>query len=107
LGTSNYCELDEEREKECFSIDGELVEKEGAFRFMYLINNGLASFQGFEILEVTKGETVVVSTAAGATGLLICHLLKKKGAKIVAICSSHKKDSLKNYTDHCIDYRDH
>lgn len=48
----------------------------------------------------------MVSTAAGATGLLLCHLLKKKKSKIVAICSSSKSKYLKNYTENIFDYKD-
>lgn len=91
---------------ECFPIEEELIAKYGPSRYLYLINNGLAAYQGYEILEVQVGETVVVSTAAGATGLLLCHLLKRKGAKILALCSSSKKKYLEAFTDEIVDYRD-
>lgn len=58
------------------------------------------------ILEVKEGDTVVVSTAAGATGLLMCHLLKKRKANIVAITSPSKFPHLTEYTDKIIDYQD-
>ena len=58
------------------------------------------------ILEVKEGDTVVVSTAAGATGLLLCHLLKKRKANIVAITSPSKFPYLTEYTDKIIDYQD-
>jgi len=33
-------------------IDKSLVEMYGAYKFCYLINNGLAAFNGFDILNV-------------------------------------------------------
>ena len=49
---------------------------------------------------------MVVSTAAGATGLLLCHLLKKKEAKIIAISSKSKHEYLTQFTNVLVDYRD-
>ena len=48
----------------------------------------------------------MVSTAAGATGLLLCHLLSKRGVEIVAVSSGEKQSYLKEYTSSFIDYRD-
>ena len=58
--------------------------------FVYLINNGLAAYAGYEILAPTMKETILVSTAAGATGHLLCQLLKKKGHKVIGLSSPHK-----------------
>lgn len=44
----------------------------GSGNFLYLINNGLAAYAGYEILSPKPSDTTVVSTAAGATGLLFC-----------------------------------
>jgi len=39
------------------------------------LNNGLAAYYGIEdICQPKTGETVVISTAAGATGLIACQL---------------------------------
>lgn len=105
-GTVNYFVMDEQRQRECFVIDRKLVERFGPYNFIYLINNGLAAFAGLKILDAKKGEKVVVSTAAGATGLLLCHLLRKRGVDIVAISSGEKQSYLKEYTNSFIDYRD-
>lgn len=66
----------------------------------------MAAYEGLDILQPKKGETVVVSTAAGATGLLLCHLLKKRESKIVAMSSKEKQKYLTHFTDKFIDYRD-
>lgn len=50
-GTTNFLELNSEKEKECFVIDKQLVEMYGPEKFIYLINNGLAAYDGFEILK--------------------------------------------------------
>ena len=49
---------------------------------------------------------MVVSTAAGATGLLLCHLLKKRQVEIIGLCSEQKKELVSKYTDNLVDYRD-
>lgn len=43
------------------------------------------------------GENVVVSTASGATGLLLCQLLKKKGIKVIGLTSNHKMKIVSKY----------
>ena len=53
-----------------------------------------------------EGENVVVSTAAGATGLLLCHLLKQKRANVIALTSPQKAHLLQPFTRHVLDYRD-
>ena len=98
--------MTEERQRECFLIDKELVDKYGPYTFIYIINNGLAAYAGYEILCPKEGENIVVSTAAGATGLLLCHLLKKKKANIIAISSKNKHEYLKAYTTNLIEYSD-
>jgi NADPH-dependent curcumin reductase CurA len=68
------------------------VLKYGADKFLYLINNGLAAFAGVSFIKekAKPTDTVVVSTAAGATGLLVCHLLLKTGIKVIALTSQKK-----------------
>lgn len=90
VGTCDYNVLDELRQRECFVVDEQLVRMYGEAEFLYLINNGLAAFAGYEIMGPKEGDTVVVSTASGATGILLCQLLHKKGAKVLALTSAHK-----------------
>jgi NADPH-dependent curcumin reductase CurA len=78
----------------------------GPYHFIYLINNGLAAYQGYEILNVQPNENILISTASGATGLLLVHLVKKKGGKIVALCSEEKKKYVEGFSDQIINYRD-
>lgn len=73
--------------------------------FLYLINNGLAAYAGYEIMQPKQTDTVVVSTASGATGILLCQLLKKKGVRVVGLTSAHKIEQLKPYTDVTINYQ--
>lgn len=48
--------------------------------YLNLVNNGMAAYQGlYQICEPKQGETVLVSTAAGATGLFVVQLAKLKG----------------------------
>lgn len=44
-----------------------------------------------------SGENVIVSTASGATGLLLCQLLRKKGVKVIGLTSTHKFEMLSEY----------
>lgn len=47
-----------------------------------------------------------MSTAAGATGLLLCHLLQQRHANVIALTSLSKNHVLKEYTNTLLDYRD-
>lgn len=50
------------------------------------------SFQGLkDIGQIKKGETLVVSGAAGSVGSLACQLGKRAGAKVYAIAGSQDK----------------
>lgn len=53
-----------------------------------------------------EGDTVVVSTASGATGLLLCQLLKQKKINTIALTSSTKLATIKPYSTLAIDYKD-
>jgi NADPH-dependent curcumin reductase CurA len=49
-------------------------------------------FQGLkDVGKLEKGETLVVSGAAGAVGSLACQLGKQAGAKVIAIAGSNEK----------------
>lgn len=53
---------------------------------------GLTAY--FGLLDVGRpkaGETVVVSTAAGAVGSIVCQIAKIKGCRVVGICGSDEK----------------
>ncbi|KAI0322599.1 alcohol dehydrogenase [Amylostereum chailletii] len=53
---------------------------------------GLTAYFGLlEVGKVKKGDTLVVSGAAGATGSIVCQIGKKRGAKVVAIAGSEEK----------------
>lgn len=76
--------------------------------------NGFAAYQGLiKVGQPKPGETVVVSTAAGATGIFVCQFAKNLGCKVVGLTSSDEKcqflikelgiDSVINYkTEHNI-----
>lgn len=73
-----------------FPVPTNLVKMYGEYEFCYLINNGLAAYAGYEIMKPKEGDTIVVSTASGATGLLLCQLLKHKKFKVIGLTSVHK-----------------
>ena len=58
-------------------------------------HTGLTAFFGVERLVASHGanpgDTVVVSSAAGAVGSVACALLRKKGCNVVALCGSDAK----------------
>jgi NADPH-dependent curcumin reductase len=69
--------------------------------------NGLTAYFGlFDIGQPKEGETVVVSTAAGAVGSIVVQLAKNKGCRVVGIAGGEKKcDFVKKLgADECIDY---
>ncbi|KAK0485195.1 hypothetical protein IW261DRAFT_1560849 [Armillaria novae-zelandiae] len=59
---------------------------------------GITAYIGLkEVCSIKKGETLVVSGAAGAVGSLVCQLGKREGAKVIAIAGTDEKCSwLKN-----------
>lgn len=72
-------------------------------------NNGLTAFYGlFGICQIKPGQTVVISTAAGATGLIACQLAKLHGCRVVALTGGDDKKKFLLETvkvDYCINYR--
>lgn len=54
--------------------------------------NGFTAYQGLvNVCKPKKGETVVVSTAAGATGVFVCQFAKKLGCRVVGLTGSEEK----------------
>jgi NADPH-dependent curcumin reductase CurA len=53
--------------------------------------NGITAFFGMEIAQAKKGETLVVSAAAGATGSIVGQIAKIQGCRIVGIAGSDEK----------------
>lgn len=59
---------------------------------IYSVSRSKASFQGLkDVGKIKKGETLVVSGAAGAVGSLVCQLGKRAGAKVIAIAGADDK----------------
>src|SRR5437867_4811029 len=53
--------------------------------------NGLTAFFGMEIPQAKKGETLVVSAAAGATGSIVGQIGKIHGCRVVGIAGTDEK----------------
>ena len=53
--------------------------------------NGLTAFFGMEIAQAKKGETLVVSAAAGATGSIAGQIGKIQGCRVVGIAGTEEK----------------
>src|SRR5438552_1989832 len=53
--------------------------------------NGLTAFFGMEIAQPKKGETLVVSAAAGATGSIVGQIGKIHGCRVVGIAGTDEK----------------
>lgn len=53
--------------------------------------NGLTAFFGMEIAQAKKGETLVVSAAAGATGSIAGQIGKIRGCRVVGIAGTDEK----------------
>lgn len=71
--------------------------------------NGLTAYIGLmEIGKPKKGETVVISTAAGAVGQIACQIAKQQGCYVVGIAGGKDKCHYVVNTigaDSCIDYK--
>ena len=53
--------------------------------------NGLTAFFGMEIAQPQKGETLVVSAAAGATGSIVGQIGRIRGCRVIGIAGSDEK----------------
>ncbi|KAL4460892.1 hypothetical protein ABPG74_016364 [Tetrahymena malaccensis] len=108
-GIQDYCVMDEQRQMFCFKIPHKTPLDKLAF-YLPLLNNWFVAYQGIVVDGKTKkGETVVVSSAAGATGIVCVQLAKLAGARVVAIAGGEKKCRfLKEQlgADETIDYKD-
>jgi NADPH2:quinone reductase len=55
--------------------------------------------------EVKKGDTVLITAAAGGVGLWLVQMAKAKGATVIATTSAHKVQAVRDAgADHVIDY---
>lgn len=71
------------------------------------MNNGLAAYGGIDVMEGLKeGDTVVVSTAAGATGLLALQLLKYRKVKAIGLTSEIKREYIEKYCVKTVNYKE-
>tara|TARA_B100001113_G_scaffold194793_1_gene159744 strand:+ start:1926 stop:2954 length:1029 start_codon:yes stop_codon:yes gene_type:complete len=102
--------------QEYFVIPGEeavAIQSEKSIPLTALISvlgfTGPTAYFGFlDIGQPKRGETVVVSAAAGAVGSIVCQLAKIKGCRVVAIAGKDEKCSwLKNdlKVDEVINYK--
>jgi len=73
------------------------------------LTTGLTAYFGLlDVGKVKKGETVVVSGAAGGVGIIVCQLARLKGANVIGIAGGQEKcDFLLNKLkiNHAIDYK--
>ena len=75
---------------------------------MFGNSTSLTAYVGLkEIGKPKKGETVLVSTAAGATGIMVCQLAKAWGMNVVGMASAAKKCEWleKELGIRCINYK--
>jgi NADPH-dependent curcumin reductase CurA len=69
---------------------------------------GWAAYVGFnDFADAKPGETIVVSSAAGAVGTLVGQLAREKGLRTVGIAGGHEKcrHAEANGYDVCVDYK--
>ena len=101
-----FAVTDEKRLRTMLYIPVELMAGFSPEEFTYLTNNGLTAYEGVDIMGVKAGEMVVVSTAAGATGLLACQILRYRGVKVIGLTSQKKVGTIEKYCDVVVDYKD-
>ena len=82
----------------------------GAHHYLNILGtNGSTAYYGIlKIGKPKKGETCVISTAAGATGLIACQIAKISGCRVVGICGSEEKCKFLKETlgiDEAINYK--
>ena len=57
---------------------------------------GLAAYDGVEAVHVGRGDTVVISAAAGGVGSIEAHLALGRGATVIGTCGERNFDYLRN-----------
>jgi hypothetical protein len=107
-GTFGWTEYAVMNDKQCEKI----VPLPGANTLDYLNTLGMPGMTAYfglkDIGKLQRGETLVVSGAAGSVGSLACQLGKKAGAKVIAIAGSDEKCTwLKNElgVDNALNYK--
>jgi NADPH-dependent curcumin reductase CurA len=106
-GCTERAYVDKKRLTSLSPIPKELIEGFTPEEFVYLMNNGLAAYGGIDVMTGIKaGDTVVVSTAAGATGLLVLQLLKYRGINAIGLTSEIKKTVIEKHCTKAVDYKD-
>jgi NADPH-dependent curcumin reductase CurA len=71
--------------------------------------SGLTAYFGlFEVGELRKGETVLVSTAAGAVGSIVVQIAKTKKCRVIGVAGTAAKCAyvLGLGADACLNYND-
>lgn len=74
---------------------------------MFFITRNTAYFGFLEICKPKRGETVVISGAAGAVGSTVGQIARIKECKVIGITGSEKKEAWLNRLgfDHVINYK--
>jgi NADPH:quinone reductase-like Zn-dependent oxidoreductase len=67
---------------------------------------GATAFAEVEAVNLSSGDTVVVSAAAGGVGALAVQLAARKGAKVVGLAGSHNHDWLERHGAIGVEYGD-
>ena len=74
----------------------------------FSVLQGHTAWVGYKICDPKVGETMVVSGAAGAVGLIAAQLGKSKGARVIGVAGGAEKCKFLTETlglDGCIDYK--
>jgi len=89
-GLQDYVILDESSKRSFQKVPKIPFVSDTAFLGVLGIN-GLTAFFGMEIAQPKKGETLVVSAAAGATGSIVGQIGKVHGCRVVGVAGSDDK----------------
>ena len=92
LKMQEYCLIDLEKDLFLTKIPFLLPDVPLHYYLNVLGINGFTAYQGLITIGKPKaGETVVVSTAAGATGIFVCQFAKSLGCRVVGLTGSEEK----------------